>query len=100
MIRHTVQLRFTQGTDDATVTAIAESLRTLPSLIPEIRAYSVGRDLSLAADNAHLVVQGDFDDVADYETYRDHPEHRAIIEAQILPALDARLATQVEHAQP
>ena len=96
MIRHTVQLRFTQGTDDATITAIAESLHALPSLIPEIRAYAVERDLSLAADNADLVIQGDFDDVAGYETYRDHPAHRAIIEDQILPTLDERMATQIE----
>ena len=96
MIRHTVLLRFAQGTDDATVTAIADSLETLPSRIAEIRAYSVGRDLGLAADNAHLVMQGDFDDVAGYETYRDHPEHRAIIESQILPVLDSRMAAQIE----
>lgn len=96
MIRHTVLLRFTQGTDAATVAAIADSLEALPGAIPEIRSYSIGRDLSLAADNAHLVVQGDFDDIAGYETYRDHPAHRAIIESQILPVLDTRLATQIE----
>ena len=96
MIRHTVLLRFTEGTDDATIAAIAESLSRLPSLVPTLRSYSVGRDLSLAPDNAHLVVQGDFDDVEGYETYRDHPEHRAIIDQQITPALDARCAAQIE----
>ncbi len=96
MIRHTVLLRFTEGTDGATIAAIVDALEALPSVIPEIHAYSVGRDLSLAPDNADLVVQGDFDDVAGYEVYRDHPAHRAIIEQQILPALDSRAATQVE----
>lgn len=96
MIRHTVLLTFAEGTDDATITGIVDSLSRLPDLVPTIRDYRIGRDLSLAADNAELVVQGDFDDVEGYVAYRDHPEHRAVIDAQIRPVLVARSAAQHE----
>ena len=96
MIRHTVLLTFVEGTDDDTITGIVDSLSRLPDLVPSIRAYIVRRDLSLAGDNADLVVHGDFDDIEGYVAYRDHPEHRAIIEQQILPDLATRAAVQIE----
>lgn len=89
--RHIALLTFAPGAD---VDAIAEALRTLPAEIPELRRYVVARDAGLAADNADLAVVADVDDQAGYETYRDHPAHRAVIAERIAPHLIARTAVQ------
>ena len=66
MLRHVVALTFTEKTPSAEIDAIAEALRALPSSIPAIRSYTVGRDLGLAPGTADLVVIGDFDDETGY----------------------------------
>lgn len=93
MIRHVSVLTLNDGTD---VDGIVRALDLLPSRIPSLRAYSVGRDLRLAAGNAHLVVVADFDDVAGYESYRDDPEHQRILAELIRPVLAHRAAVQYE----
>jgi hypothetical protein len=96
MIRHVVLLEFDPSTSDEHVDLVVERLRELPSLVPTIRAYTIGRDLRLADANAHLAVSGDFDDVDGYIAYRDDPSHRAIIDELILPHLASRAAVQHE----
>ena len=73
-------------------------LERMAGEIEELRSFSVGLDLGLAEDNADVVVIAEFDDVAGYETYRDHPRHRAVIDEMIRPHLRSRTATQVEAA--
>lgn len=92
--RHVVMLHFVDGTTDAQVEAVAERLRGLPGEIPELRSYVVGVDAGLAPDNASLVVVADFASPSDYETYRDHPAHRAVIDEHIRPILAGRSAVQ------
>jgi hypothetical protein len=82
------------GTPAEEVEAIAASLRELPEQIPELRSYVVGVDAELSEGNATLGVVADFDSVEDWETYRDHPAHRAVITQQIVPVLVARTAMQ------
>ncbi|MHB1137418.1 MAG: Dabb family protein [Microthrixaceae bacterium] len=96
MLRHVVALTFRDEVAPAEIDSIAEQLRTLPSTVASIRAYSVGRDLGLADDNAQLAVVADFDDAAGYLAYRDDPGHRAIITERILPNLLRRSAAQFE----
>jgi hypothetical protein len=68
----------------------------LPGAIDAIRAYSFGRDLGLGEGNASFVVVGDFDSVAGYEAYRDHPVHQELIATTIRPILAGRSAVQYE----
>ncbi len=96
MLRHVVALTFRDDVPADEIDGIAAQLRELPTSVPSIRSYVVGRDLGLADDNAHLVVIGDFDDEAGYVAYRDDPVHRAIITERILPALERRSAAQFE----
>ncbi len=96
MIRHVVLLEFRASTPDGHVEQVVERLWELPSQVPSLRGYTVGRDLGLADGNAHLAVAGDFDDVAGYVAYRDHPAHRAVIDELILPQLQSRSAVQFE----
>jgi hypothetical protein len=98
MFRHVVLLRFDSDTPMEHVDRVADRLRELPGSIPALRSYVVGRDVGLAADNAHLAVIAEFDDVDGYLTYRDDPAHRRIIDEMIVPHLASRSAAQFDDA--
>jgi hypothetical protein len=88
MIRHMVMFRWTP---EAT-----PELRRLPALLPALRAYHVGADLGLVEGNFEFAVVADFDDLEGYLTYRDNPEHRAVIAEFIQPIAAQRAAVQYE----
>lgn len=93
-----VLLQLVDGVSDAAVERIVDHLRALPSVVPGIESYEVGVDLGLAEDNARLSVIAEFADEQTYLAYRDHPEHRRVIEEQIRPVLARRSATQYDVA--
>lgn len=95
MIRHISLLKFVEG--KATLEAkktIESALSTLPSIIPQIRAYTFGSDLKLAEGNADFAVVADFDNEDAYRVYAEHPEHKKILAETIKPLLDSRVALQ------
>jgi hypothetical protein len=94
MLRHVVCLTWKDGVPPGAVDAIAAALGALPGRIPEIRAYSFGRDLGLGAGNAGFGIVADFDDAAGWRTYQDDPEHQRIIVELIRPHLASRTAAQ------
>jgi hypothetical protein len=96
MIRHVSLLTWVDDATSEQIDAVRDGLRRLPALIPELRDYRVGSDLSVDTGNADFVVIGDFDDVDGYTTYRDHPEHVAVAREHILPILAGRRAAQYE----
>jgi hypothetical protein len=97
MFRHVVMLRWKDTATDGQRGAVPDALATLPELIPEIRGYRVGVDAGLAAQgNSDLVIVADFDDVAGYLVYRDHPAHQDVITRLIRPILASRAAVQHE----
>jgi hypothetical protein len=97
MIRHCVTLTFSPDATEAQIAAVEAGLATLPGAIDAIRSYSFGHDLGLAEGNASFVVVGEFDSVAGYETYRDHPVHQQLIVDAIRPILIGRSAVQYEY---
>jgi Stress responsive A/B Barrel Domain. len=97
MFRHVVILRWNETATADQLRAVRDALEALPPLIPEIRSYRVGVDAGLAAaGNSDLVVVADFDDVAGYVVYRDHPAHHDVIARLIRPILASRAAVQHE----
>jgi hypothetical protein len=95
MIRHTVLLSF-DGVDESLVQRVIDELGRMPALIPEIRSYTIGRDLGLAEGTATVVVSGDFDSVDDYRTYSTHPEHVRVLDDHIRPHATALTRAQIE----
>lgn len=95
MIRHTVLLSF-DGVDESLVQRVIDELGEMPNLIPEIRAYTVGRDLGLADGTATVLVSGDFETVDDYLTYSAHPEHVRVLDDHIRPHVTALTRAQIE----
>ena len=97
MFRHVVMLRWNESATAEERAAVPDALRSLPPVIPEIRSYDVGVDAGLAPEgNSDLVVVADFDDVAGYVVYRDHPVHQDVIARLIRPILASRAAVQCE----
>ena len=95
-LRHIVTLTVREGTTPEQIDTIVSALRGLPGQIPEIQGYSVGADAGLAEGNATLGIVADFASVADYEVYRDHPAHQAVITQHIVEVLAGRSALQHE----
>lgn len=95
MIRHTVLLTF-DGVDESVVERVIDELRALPPLIPQILAYTVGRDLGLTEGTATVVVAADFATVDDYRIYSGHPEHVRVLDDHIRPHVTALTRAQVE----
>jgi hypothetical protein len=97
MFRHVVLLRWSEAATAEQRSAVRGALETLPPQIPEIRSYRVGDDAGIAPQgNSDLVVVADFDDVAGYLVYRDHPVHQDVIAKFIRPILESRAAVQHE----
>jgi hypothetical protein len=95
MFRHIVLLTLDDAATEDQRQAILDGLATLPEAIPAISEYRFGTDLGLAEGNADIGIVADFADQAGYETYRDDPVHRAVIEGSILPVLASRTAIQM-----
>ena len=95
---HVVMFTWTgdAAVDPAVADGITESLRRFVAEadLPGLRSYACGRDAGLAAGNAEFACVAVFDDVDAYAVYRDHPEHRRIIEEQIRPYVAQRTAVQ------
>ncbi|CAN5610123.1 hypothetical protein BH10ACT3_BH10ACT3_15240 [soil metagenome] len=96
MLRHVVLLKFVDGTPPEQIDGIVASLQQLPSHLPSLVRYEVGRNVGLTDGAADLAIVAEFDDADGYVLYRDDPTHQAIIQADIAPFLAERLGTQVE----
>lgn len=94
MFRHVVMFRWAIGIDADALSRALDELRRLPERVPEVRAFTVGVDAGIAADNHDCVVVADFDDRAAYERYAAHPVHRALVSEHLRPLLAARSAVQ------
>lgn len=96
MFRHIVLLTLRPDATDEERRSLLDGLATLPPAISAISEYRYGTDVGLADGNATIGIVADFATQGDWETYRDHPVHRAVIEERILPILAARTAIQME----
>lgn len=79
---------------DAAKGAAADALTALGQQVPTVREYRFGTDAGLADGNWDFVVVADFDDEAGYLTYRDHPDHRALVADVLQPLIAERAGVQ------
>ncbi|NLD77982.1 MAG: Dabb family protein [Acidimicrobiales bacterium] len=96
-IQHVVMFRFNEGTEPSSVDRLATGLRRLPSLIPQIATYAVGPDLGLSDGSWDFALSARFASVADFETYRAHPEHVAVVNDLVEPITAERRSVQFEY---
>lgn len=94
-LRHLVCIRFRPDTPAAAITAMQRGLERLPSIIPEIVDYRVGPDLGVADTSWDFGLSADFASVADFEAYRAHPDHQAVLRDLIEPIAEQRISVQI-----
>jgi hypothetical protein len=96
MIRHMVMFRWTEDATEEQKQRVAAELARLPSLVTSLRAFAFGTDVGVNQGNFEFGVAADFDDVDGYLAYRDHPEHRKMVEEFIRPIAAQRAAVRYE----
>lgn len=95
-VRHVALFRFGADVTGEQVRALAAGLDRLPEAVGVMLDYRHGRDLAINEASYDYGVVGDFATVDDYVTYRDHPEHRALIERLVTPIVTDRASIQIE----
>lgn len=88
--------KWNDDVDAAHVEATRAALEARVSTIPAVADYRHGPDLGLADGNFDYAIVGEFASVDDYVTYRDHPDHQAVIVEYIKDRVSARTAVQYE----
>jgi hypothetical protein len=96
MIRHVVVFQWSDSAPPDLNDTLAERLSKLPSLVPEVRAYSCGADAGLREGNFDFAVVADFDDVEAWRVYMANDEHQAVIAELVNPNLGTRVVVQFE----
>jgi hypothetical protein len=96
MFRHVVLVTWAQGATEQAKRALHEALPAMPAAIDTIREYRFGPDAGLNPANCDYAIVADFDDVAGYLRYRDHPAHRDLVERYVNPVVARRSAVQFE----
>lgn len=94
MLTHIVLIRLTEAATDDQVAELVSGLRSLPDQIPEIRSYTVGRDLGLAEGNYDLVVTGRFASPDHLRSYIAHPAHQDVVRDLLDPVCADRVRIQ------
>jgi hypothetical protein len=98
MIRHIISWKLV-AEDEAgkalAFDALAAAFTPLPSLIPEISALTIARDLDETAGNWDVVLIVDYATTADLEAYQVHPEHLKVKKI-VGPLVSQRAAVDFE----
>lgn len=100
VFRHVVSFRWRDDADPAAVEAVARELARLPGLIEEIRGYELGHDAGVSDGTYDFVLVATFDDEAGFRRYRDHPEHRRVVEEHIRPIVESIVRVQTRAEAP
>lgn len=78
MITHIFVGTLVDGVSEEDIERLLAGWRELPKLIPEVRSLHAGRNISRRDTRYSLVLVAEFDDLAAWERYMDHRDHKAI----------------------
>jgi hypothetical protein len=92
---HIVTFKWKSPDQSAKAAAAADALRAFVANLDGVESYVCGSDVGLAAANYDFAVVGVFTTQADFESYRDHPQHQRII-SEIAPTLGDRTVVQLK----
>ena len=84
MVRHVVMFRFldeAEGhTKEENLKKAKALLETLPTKIKEIKFYEAGIGRPMTAASCDLCLVSGFDNWENLDVYRNHPEHRKVVD--------------------
>ena len=96
MIRHVAVFRFNDGITEAVIDKIDTALATLPSIIPEIVAFTSGRNAHVTEGAWDYAVVSDFRSPDDYLVYATNPQHMDMVKNIVGPHVSEASRTQFE----
>jgi len=96
MIRHVVMFTWDDEMTDQMEQQLAAELTALAPRLAGLRSYHAGPDVGVVEGNFDFAVVADFDDVASYLAYRDHPDHQEIVGRLSRPHATSRASVQYE----
>lgn len=85
MLIHIATVTFNESADEARIAAFQQSMERMLGGIPQVRSYWHGPNVGDRSTHADYGVVVEFADVNDFETYRQHPAHKAFIEGVLAP---------------
>lgn len=94
-VRHLVMFRWNPETTPEQVEALMADLAAMPSMVPSIRSYQFGPDVTGAEGNYNFAIVAGFDDEAGYRAYADDDQHKQFVAERIRPLVSDRAALQV-----
>lgn len=94
--RHVVMFKWADHVDQEHIDKVRDGLSALPTEIDVIRSFVHGADVGVSEGNYDYCVVADFDNVADYRTYRDHPQHVLLVAENIKDHVTGRAAIQYQ----
>jgi len=82
MIKHIVMWKFKEEAEGRTrkenLDYVAQRLRALIPIIPEIGSMDIGQDIGVGRDTYDMALIMEFEDEAALATYQGHPEHKKV----------------------
>jgi len=96
MIRHVVMFTWDDEMTDEMEQQLTAELTALAPRLAGLRSYHAGPDVGVVEGNFDFAVVADFDDVASYLAYRDHPDHQEIVGRLSRPHATSRASVQYE----
>jgi len=84
MFKHVVMWELMEKAEGQTKEENARELKrrleALPNVISEIKQYEIGINAGQSSAAMDVVLISGFDTVEDFETYRQHPAHREVVD--------------------
>ena len=94
--RHVVMYRWAEHVDAEHVQRVREAFDELAEHVPGLRHHAHGNDVGVSEGTFDYLVVADFESVADWRVYRDHPTHVLLVEELIRDHLVDRAAGQYQ----
>lgn len=83
MLKHIVTFKIKSSTENEKkerITSLKSYLEKLPQLIPEIKYFEVGINISKSINAFDLILISEFNNADELGIYSKHPEHQKVVE--------------------
>jgi hypothetical protein len=94
--RHVAMFRWADHVDADHVQRVRETYDELGSVVPGLRHHAHGADVGVSEGTFDYLVVADFESVADWRVYRDHPIHVLLVEELVSGHVVEQVAGQFQ----